>query len=112
MKSARKQLTRRSMTDGSARLCRSTARGLRGRLGSDHAADVDEVVGDDPETDPAPHSVVAAVSAPIEAVTTLADTDATFASRYAIAGRCGTIASSARAGGQRFWWNDWVCRPA
>ena len=37
--------------------------------------------GDHPETDPAPHSVIAAVSAPIEAVTTFADTDATFASR-------------------------------
>src|SRR5215813_7408067 len=46
----------------------------------DHPAYVDQVVSDYPETDPALHSVIAGVSASIEAVTTFADADATFAS--------------------------------
>ena len=49
---------------------------LRGRLGSDRAANIDEVVGDDPEADPAPHSIIAAISAPLETVSALAHTDA------------------------------------
>ena len=52
------------------------ARGLRGRLGSDRAADVDEIVGNDPEADPAPHSIVAAISAPLETMSALAHADA------------------------------------
>ena len=49
---------------------------LRGRLGSDRTAKIDEVVGDDPEADPAPHSIIAAISAPLETVSALAHTDA------------------------------------
>ena len=47
----------------------------------DHPAYVEQVVGDHPETDPALHSVIAAISASTEAVATFADADATFASR-------------------------------
>ena len=44
------------------------------------AADVDEVVGDDAEPDPAFHSVVALVAAANEAVPALGDADASLAS--------------------------------
>jgi hypothetical protein len=41
-------------------------------VGSDRAADIDEIIGDDAEADPAPHSIVAAISAALEAVPALA----------------------------------------
>ena len=41
-------------------------------MGSDRAADIDEIIGDDAEADPAPHSIVAAISAALEAVPALA----------------------------------------
>src|SRR5262249_45195888 len=80
----------------------------RGRL-VDHPAYVDQVVSDYPETDPALHSVIAGVSASIEAVTTFAAADATFASTTPT---LAVAASSPRTDGQRFWWNDWECRLA
>ena len=48
-------------------------------MGSDRAADIDEIIGDDAEADPAPHSIVAAISAALEAVPALAHTDAPLA---------------------------------
>src|SRR6516165_2942898 len=57
---------------GSGRLC--------GGLGSDKAADVDEVVSDDPQSDPALHAVVATITATLEPMPTLADADASLAS--------------------------------
>src|SRR5262249_19529247 len=55
-------------------------RRLCGGLGSDRAADVDEVVRDDPESDPALHAVVATITATLEPMPTLADADASLAS--------------------------------
>ena len=52
---------------------------LDGWLGSDSAAEIDKIVGDDPEPHPALHSIVAGISAPVEAMSTLAHADATFA---------------------------------
>ena len=43
-------------------------------------ADIDQVVGDHPEADPALHSVLSAVSAAVEAVAAFADADTAFAS--------------------------------
>jgi hypothetical protein len=40
------------------------------------ATDVDEIVGDDAEPDPAPHSGVALVAAAVEAVSAFGDADA------------------------------------
>jgi hypothetical protein len=57
---------------GSGRLC--------GSLGSDESADVDEVVSDDSESDPALHAVVATITATLEPMPTLADADASLAS--------------------------------
>ena len=42
-------------------------------------AEINEIVGDDPEPHPALHSIVAGISAPVEAMSTLAHADATFA---------------------------------
>ena len=58
------------------------------------AAEVDEVVGDDAEPDPALHTIITFVSAAGEAVPALDDADAP-RNRFAISGRCGTSASSA-----------------
>ena len=52
---------------------------LCGRLSSDRAADIDEIVGDDPEADPALHSIVAGISASLETVSAFAYTDASLA---------------------------------
>src|SRR3989442_10935045 len=46
------------------------------RSGGEHAADVDQVVGDDTEADPAFHAVGPFVATAIEAVPPLDDTDA------------------------------------
>src|SRR5271166_2370269 len=61
---------------GTAQDCRDQ---LGGRLGSDSAAEIDEIVGDDPKPDPALHSIVAGISAPVEAMSSLAHTDAALA---------------------------------
>jgi hypothetical protein len=41
----------------------------------DHLTDIDQVIGDHPEADPALHSVVAAVSAAVETMAAFADAD-------------------------------------
>src|SRR5215510_1052190 len=53
---------------------------LGGRLGGDSVAEIDEIVGDDPEPDPALHSIVAGIAASVETMPTLADADAPLAS--------------------------------
>ena len=53
---------------------------LGGWLGSEEAADVDEVVSDDLESDPALHAVVATIAATLQPMPTLADADASLAS--------------------------------
>src|SRR6516165_7216485 len=65
-----------STTGGAAQDCCGR---LGGWLGSDSAAEINEIVGDDPEPHPALHSIVAGISAPVEAMSTLAHADATFA---------------------------------
>src|SRR5215472_3396976 len=52
---------------------------LAGWPGNDNAAEVDEIVGDDPEADPALHSIVARIAASVETMPTLADADAPLA---------------------------------
>src|SRR5271166_2263565 len=52
---------------------------LRCGLGSDRAADIDEIIGDHSETDPAFHPVVAAIAAALETMSALAHTDASLA---------------------------------
>ena len=54
---------------------------LFGRLIFDCAPDIDQVIGDHPEADPALHAIVAAITTSIEAMSPLAYTDASFASR-------------------------------
>jgi hypothetical protein len=49
---------------------------LVGWLGSDSVVEVDKIVGDDPEPDPALHSIVAGIPRSVETVPALADTDA------------------------------------
>ena len=49
---------------------------LGGRPGSDSVAEIDEIVGDDPEPDPALHSIVAGIPASVETVATFAYSDA------------------------------------
>ena len=49
---------------------------LRSSLSAHHQTDVDEIVGDHTEPDPSPHSVVAFVSAAVEAVSPFDDTNA------------------------------------
>ena len=44
----------------------------------ERATDIDHIVGDDGQPDPALHAVVPAVAAAIQAVTPFHDTDATF----------------------------------
>ena len=60
-----------------------TAQDCCGQLGgwpeSDSMAEIDEIVGDDPEADPAPHSIVTAISAPLETMSALALTDTSLA---------------------------------
>src|ERR1700749_2188069 len=55
------------------------ARDCGGQLGgwsdSDSMAEIDEIVGDDPEPDPAFHSIVAGIPATVETVATLAYAD-------------------------------------
>ena len=63
-------------TDGAAQDCCNR---LGGWLGSDSAAEIDKVVSDDPKSDPALHSIVARISAPVEAMSSLAHTDAALA---------------------------------
>jgi hypothetical protein len=46
----------------------------------DRATDVDDIVGDDPEADPAVHSEVALVAAAVEAMSPFDDADAPLAS--------------------------------
>src|SRR5215472_9935267 len=72
---------------------------LPGRLGGDKAADIDEIIRDDPKADPTFHAVVAAITATLEAMSTLADADAPLASGTPSLSDCGTIASSAHACG-------------
>ena len=72
-------------------------------------ADVDEVVSDDAEPDPAFHSSVALVAAAVEAVSALGDADAPPRIRCAISGPGGTIVSSARACARGSWWCDSEC---
>jgi hypothetical protein len=55
-------------------------RGLRGGSRAHRPSDVDEIVGDHAEADPAPHSVVALVSTAIEAVSPLDHADTSSAS--------------------------------
>jgi hypothetical protein len=57
---------------------------LPGRLGGDKAADIDQIIRDDPKADPTFHAVVAAIAATLEAMSTLADADAPLASRFSI----------------------------
>jgi hypothetical protein len=61
-----------STTGGAAQDCCGR---LDGWLGSDSAAEINEIVGDDPEPHPALHSIVARISAPVEAMSTLAHAD-------------------------------------
>ena len=57
-----------------------TAQDCCGQLGgwpdSDSMAEIDEIVGDDSEPDPALHSIVAGIPASVETVATLAHADA------------------------------------
>ena len=52
---------------------------LGGWPGSDSAAEIDEIVGDDSEPDPALHSIVAGIPASVETMPTLAYTNAPLA---------------------------------
>jgi hypothetical protein len=52
---------------------------VAGWAGGDSAADIDEIIGDDPKPDPALHSIAAGISAPVEAMPSLAHTDASLA---------------------------------
>ena len=79
-------------------------------MGSDSAAEIDKVVGDDPEPDPAPHSIVAGISAPVEAMSSLAHTDAALAAGTSSLPAAQPALFFARACGRRFWWSDWECR--
>ena len=84
---------------------------LRGLLGHD-AADVDEIISDHTEADPALHSGIAFVAAAIETVSPLDHADGNPRIRCAISGRCGTSVSSARVCAPGSWWSDWECRRA
>jgi len=53
---------------------------LFGWLIADHLSDIDQVVGDHSEANPALHPIVTAISASIETVSALAHTDAPLAS--------------------------------
>ena len=46
---------------------------------ADGEADIDQVVGDHSETDPALHPIITSIAATVEAVATLADADAALA---------------------------------
>jgi hypothetical protein len=76
------------------------------------ATDVDDVVGDDAEADPAVHSNGASVSAAIEAMSPFDDADASLASSAPFLAVAEPALSSARACVQSFWSSDWECKRA
>src|ERR1700704_797836 len=74
------------------------------------AADVEEIVGDYAEPDPALHSIIGLVPAATESMSSFDDAECVPRIRCAISGHCGTSASSALVCVRDSWSSDWECR--
>jgi hypothetical protein len=85
---------------------------IRGTSLGGRATNIDEIICDHAEPNPALHSVFTFVAAAIQAMSALGDADASLTSDSPFSTDAETSASSVRVCVRRFWWSDWERRCA